>query len=117
LVQGSLGEFQTAVIFEYLRNKKMSAPAMAMIQGNIYRNGEQGKTDVQIFKSLGIQVKNMNIIEQNGKLSLLRDLETNIHPNKFAKYLDDYTATNFLDFLANYYFNLSYQGAMQARMN
>lgn len=117
VVQGSLGEFQTAVIFEYLRNKKMSAPAMAMIQGNVYRNGEQGKTDIQIFKSLGIQVKNMNIIKQNGKLTLLRDLETNIHPDKFAKYLDDYTATHFLDFLANYYFNLSYQGAMQARMN
>lgn len=117
VVQGSLGEFQTAVIFEYLRNKKMSAPAMAMIQGNIYRNGEQGKTDVQIFESLGIQVKNMNTIEQNGKLTLLRDLETNIHPDKFAKYLDDHTATHFLDFLANYYFNLSYQGAMQARMN
>lgn len=117
IVQGSLGEFQTAVIFEYLRNKKMSAPAIAMIQGNIYRKGEQGKTDVQIFESLGIQVKNMNTIEQNGKLTLLRDLETNIHPDKFAKYLDNYTATHFLDFLANYYFNLSYQEAMQARIN
>ena len=117
IVQGAFGEFQTAVIFEYLKNKKMTAPAMAMIQGNVYHNGEQGKTDVQIFDSLGIQVKNMNVIESNGKLSLLRDLETNIHPSKFAQYLEHNTATHFLDFISNYYFNTSYQESMGARMN
>jgi hypothetical protein len=41
-----------------------------------------------------------------GKLTLLRDLTTTIHPNKFAQYLND--GQSFLDFLANYYFNISY---------
>lgn len=116
-VQGSLGEFQTAVIFEYLRNRKSLSPAMSQIMGNVYRRGEQGKTDVQIFKSLGIQVKNVSVIENNGQLSLLRDLKTTIHPSKFAKHLEEPSATYFLDFLANYYFNTSYQDAMEGRMN
>lgn len=116
-IQGSLGEFQTAIIFEYLRNRKSLSPAMAQIVGNVYRRGEQGKTDVQIFKSIGIQVKNVSVIENNEQLSLLRDLKTTIHPSKFAKHLEEPSATYFLDFLANYYFNTSYQDAMEGRMN
>lgn len=117
VVQGSLGEFQTAVIFEYLRNRKSLSPAMATIMGNVYTKGEQAKTDVQIFQTLGIQVKNVSVIENSRQLSLLRDLKTTIHPNKFAQYLDEPFATHFLDFLANYYFNTSYQESMEARMN
>lgn len=117
IVQGSLGEFQTAVIFEYLRNRKSLSPAMATIMGNVYTKGEQAKTDVQIFQTLGIQVKNVSVIENNGQLSLLRDLKTTIHPSKFAQHLDEPFATHFLDFLANYYFNTSYQDSMEARMN
>ena len=117
VVQGSLGEFQTAVIFEYLRNQESISPAMATIVGNVYTKGEQGKTDVQIFQSLGIQVKNVSVIKNNNQLSLLRNLQTNIHPNKFVQYLDQPFATYFLDFLANYYFNTSYQEAMEGRMN
>ena len=115
-VQGSLGEFQAALIFEYLRGKKLAGPALAQIQGNLFQGGEQGKTDVQIFQSLGLQVKNVNIIEQNGRLSLLRDLKTNIHPKKFAQYLPN-QGGDFLDFLANYYFNTSYQETQQATID
>jgi hypothetical protein len=42
----------------------------------------------------------------NGKMTLIRDLTTTIHPNKFAQYLDN--GGSFLDFIANYYFNISY---------
>ena len=39
-VQGALGEFQTALIFEYLAVKK-TTNAFANIIGNVYKNGEQ----------------------------------------------------------------------------
>lgn len=115
-VQGSLGEFQAAVIFEYLKGLNASNQALSLIQGNIYRGGEQGKTDVQIFRSIGLQVKNVSTIMRDGRMSLIRDLETNIHPDKFAKYLDQQYQSTFLDFLANYFFNKDYQEAMLQRM-
>ena len=116
-VQGALGEFQTAVIFEYLSEKKLSSSRIAQIQGNVYNKaGEQGKTDVQIFSSLGIQVKNVTTIWKDQKLQLLRDLKTNIHPQKFAQYMESQYQTGFLDFLANYYFNLNYQETAQGEM-
>jgi hypothetical protein len=42
----------------------------------------------------------------DGKTTLLRDLKTTIHPKDFSSYLDN--DESFLDFLANYYFNISY---------
>ena len=51
----------------------------------------------------------MVTFEKEGKLSLLRNLKTTIHPNKFAKYLPEGDGVQFLDFLANYYFNDTYQ--------
>ena len=116
-VQGALGEFQTAIIFEYLSEKRLGSNRIAQIQGNVYNKaGEQGKTDVQIFSSLGIQVKNVTTIWKDQKLQLLRDLKTNIHPQKFAQYMEGQYQTGFLDFLANYYFNLSYQESSQDEM-
>jgi hypothetical protein len=35
-VQGALGEFQTAVIFEYLSEKRLGKNRIAQIQGNVY---------------------------------------------------------------------------------
>lgn len=113
-VQGSMGEFQAALIFEYLRAEGTSGEAASMIYGNVYKKGEQGKTDVQIFRSLGLQIKNVTTITNNGKTSLLRDLETTIHPSKFVQYLGEGQGTTLLDFLANYYFNTSYQETMDS---
>lgn len=113
-VQGALGEFQAAVIFEYLAIKKITN-AFATIVGSSYRNNEQLRTDVAIFNKLGLQVKNVSEIMNNGKATLLRDLKTTIHPKDFSSYLDN--DENFLDFLANYYFNISYQGQVQNQFN
>ena len=112
-VQGALGEFQTAVIFEFLAIKKMS-DAFANIIGNTYKNGEQARTDVAIFNKLGIQVKNVSSFLSGDKMSLIRDLSTTMHPSKFAQYLSN--GQSFLDFLANYYFNISYQGQNQSQI-
>ena len=109
-VQGALGEFQAAVIFEYLSIKKVTN-AFATIVGNSYKNNEQLRTDVAIFNKLGLQVKNVSQITSNDNISLLRDLTTTIHPKDFSQYLDN--NESFLDFLANYYFNISYQGQVQ----
>ena len=109
-VQGALGEFQTAVIFEYLAIKKVTN-AFASIIGNSYKNKEQLRTDVAVFDKLGLQVKNVSQIWSDNKATLLRDLTTTIHPQDFASYLDN--QESFLDFLANYYFNISYQGQVQ----
>ena len=105
-VQGALGEFQAALIFEYLAVKKTTS-AFANIIGNVYKNGEQLRTDVAIFNELGLQVKNVGTIMSSGSLSLIRNLTTTMHPDKFAQYMDD--GQSFLDFIANYYFNISYQ--------
>ena len=106
-VQGSLGEFQAAVLFEYINIKfgNLSNKAVSVIRGNIFSGSEQARTDIEIFNNLGIQVKNFSI--QDNKVS---DFKTTMHPNKFAKYyLNDGESTTFLGFLANYFFNSTYK--------
>ena len=106
-VQGSLGEFQAAVIFTFLEQSQINSEGYATILGDKLKRGEQLKTDVSIIENLGLQVKNMNTItNSSGNLQLIRDLETNIHPDKLAFYMTD--GENFLDYIANYYFNTTY---------
>ena len=106
-VQGSLGEFQTAVLFEYIKLKfgSISGAALTSIQGNIFSGSEQARTDVQALGEFGIQVKNLSI-RSNGRI---RDISTTMHPEKFANYYLDNERQDFLGFLANYFFNLTYQ--------
>jgi hypothetical protein len=104
-------------LFEYLSLKGLKQSRIAKIVGNVYKKGEQGKTDVEIFKTVGFQVKNLTSIEQDGQTKLIRDISTNIHPSKMSKYFDKETSTNFLNFLANFYFNTDYRAAMEGRMN
>lgn len=108
-VQGALGEFQAALIFTFLHEALGANAKYAEIIGNIYKRGtsEQLKTDVQVAEGIGLQVKNINVIQQAEKKTLLRDLETNIHPNKLAPLMKN--GQDFLDFITNYYFNLTFQ--------
>ena len=111
-VQGSLGEFQAAVIFTFLEQTIGRRTAYSTLIGDKLKHGEQLKTDVSIIQGLGLQVKNMNTIENNGQTQLIRDLETNIHPNKLVSYLGE--NSNFLDFIANYYFNTDFANETQS---
>ena len=111
-VQGSLGEFQAAVIFTFLEQTIGRRTAYSTLIGDKLKHGEQLKTDVSIIQGLGLQVKNMNTIENNGQTQLIRDLETNIHPNKLVSYLGE--NSNFLDFIANYYFNTDFAKETQS---
>jgi hypothetical protein len=107
-VQGALGEFQSALIFNYL-GMKIGDPALAKIVGSAYKNNEQLRTDVNIFSNIGIQVKNFNSMINEGNLGFVNDrsIGSTIHPVDFSQYLPN--KNNFLDFLANYYFNTTYQ--------
>lgn len=106
-VQGSLGEFQATVLFEYLRLKfgTVSSTVLSSIQGNIFTGSEQARTDVQALGEFGIQVKNL-AIRSDGRI---RDISTTMHPDKFANNYLEGEETTFLGFLANYFFNLTYQ--------
>lgn len=117
-VQGAMGEFQTALLFEYLQIKGM-ANAYAEIKGNTRLEStitkEQARTDVQIFEGMGIQVKNFVTIEKevNGKkqTQFLQDIHTRIHPDKLAKTFPSQAQDNFLSFMANFYFNKDFEQA------
>lgn len=109
-VQGSLGEFQAAVIFTYLEQQLGSRSGYAQIIADKLQHGEQLRTDLSIIQGLGLQVKNMNtFLNSAGDVQLIRNLETTIHPQKLADYLDN--GEQFLDYIANYYFNKTFAEA------
>lgn len=115
-VQGALGEFQSALLFEYV-SQKGAAKAFPLIKGSTRLEStlhkEQARSDVEIFKSIGLQVKNFNLIEKevNGILDpgYRYDIETKIHPTKMSKMLPLMDKDDFLGFLANCFFNASYR--------
>lgn len=106
-VQGSLGEFQAAIIFTYLEQQLGSKNGYAQLIGDKLLHKEKMRTDLSIIQGLGLQVKNMNTFTNNlGNIQLIRNLETTIHPQKLADYLDN--GEQFLDYIANYYFNKTF---------
>lgn len=114
-VQGALGEFQAALIFEYIQIK-IGLSTLPKIQGSTRLEQtltkEKARTDIEIFQSIGLQVKNFNVIEQgiDGKQkSFLRDITTRTHPYKLAEYFNNEEIEyNFLNFIANIHFNENY---------
>jgi hypothetical protein len=101
-VAGVIGEFGAAVIYTYFA-RRLGNNSWGKILGSIAINGKKPKTDIEIFNSIGIQVKNY-MVNKN----YMRDITTNITPSKFDSTLNDEVKTNFLDFITNYFFNLSY---------
>lgn len=113
-VQGAMGEFQTALMFEYL-GLKIGVNTLSVIKGSTRLDNltkEQARTDVEIFKTLGFQVKNFVTIEKDvegGKYkSFLQDIKTRTHPDMLARYFNPDVADGFLAYMANIYFNESY---------
>lgn len=119
-VQGALGEFQTALIFTFLQRKLGRNSKYSKIIGNTYKladgSSEQIKTDVQIMKGLGLQVKNVSIIKDElGNDTFVRDLSTSIHPDKLEKQLAE--GKKFVEYIANYFFNITFQKETQSTFN
>lgn len=98
---GAFGEFQSALLFEYANLKGAKDPNINAIISNTLK-GEQLKVDVTIAQ-LGFQIKNYDPNRKN------KYLETNIHPSKLYNYDLPNIGYDFLDFLANYFFNASYK--------
>ena len=103
---GAFGEFQAALLFEYV-NQVAANSLMIPLISNSLKSGEQAKADVTILQQVGIQVKNYNPMSSRGLL------ETNIHPSKIQQYGAamnmEMFDSDFMDFLANYFFNRTYQ--------
>ena len=110
-VQGAFGEFQTSIIFIFLEHNFPASGFNTQILGNafgMFQKGEQPKTDIQLFEDLGIQVKNVKtVMDSSGSVELEHSLKTNIHPSKIGRYLGN-QEDDFLDFIANYYFNINF---------
>lgn len=113
-VQGAMGEFQTALLFEYL-SIKLGTAALPEIKGNIRLEQsltkEKSRTDVEIFQAFGLQVKNFAIIEEKAESGtykhFMHKAGTRIHPDKVGQYFGNEEA-DFLGFISNYFFNSTY---------
>lgn len=111
-LNGAFGEFQAALLTEYInqkvKNSKFSGSFISKtIKSNLEDPSKQAKIDVTIFNNIGIQVKNYNTFSAQKGNSLL---EVKTTPGKIVNFPDfPYEKTSFLDFLANYFFNKSYQ--------
>lgn len=113
-VQGALGEFQAALIFEYV-HLKTGLLTFPSIKGSTRLEEtltkEEARTDVEIFEAIGLQVKNFNVIQSNmdtKQKSFIHNITTKIHPNKLAEYFDEDIRYDFLNFMANVFFNEDY---------
>lgn len=98
-IKGSLGEFQSAMLFEYFTRRLGTASNIATIMGNLPAHGsELGKADLALALDsiVGVQVKNWGEYMQH-------QIGTTIHPIEFAKTMEN--GDDFLQFIANIYFN------------
>lgn len=104
---GAFGEFQAALLIEYVNLKVKNSVLGNSLIADTLKSGEQAKADVTFLGDIGIQVKNYNSFSADRGYSKL-DVKT--HPNKLVQFPDfPISSTDFLDFLANYYFNKDYQ--------
>lgn len=115
---GALGEFQTALLANYLKITSGvnggSVDILGDEQSTATESFEKGKTDVAIMSEnqskWGIQVKNINTFIEDGN-DYVTYIGTKIHPTVFAnnvtKIIPQFgdIRTEFLTFIANYAFN------------
>ncbi len=98
-LKGALGEFGTAVLFNYLMlclGHEPSAQVVGAVKNA--QTKESGKVDVQLLRDIGCQVKNYNPHSK-----LMKNIEANQHPAGLAEYFGNSQSLG--SFLANYFFN------------
>lgn len=110
-LKGAFGEFQTALFSNYLRLATGNSHLPeALISDTIKKGGEQNKSDVELLKGIGAQVKNINLYATN-------KIESNIHLNNLSAATAgtpfSIDVSSFEGFLANYFFNTDYQSSVQ----
>lgn len=115
---GALGEFQTALINNYILRRAggLTPEAISKISETIGQR-QQSKVDVTILKDIGIQVKNYNLdIFESARRGIMHTTNT---PKKFLNALqttraiankpDDTTISTLESFIANYAFSADYR--------
>ena len=106
---GSFGEFQAAILFQYLANNSnpIAARQITNIIGDkLNKYSEQMRSDIRLFEAFGIQVKNYSGATSKdygtGK-ETEREVTVNLHPSQLASL----GAGDVTGYIANSYFNSS----------
>lgn len=111
---GALGEFQTALINNYIlrRAAGLTPEAISRISETIGQR-QQSKVDVTVLKDIGIQVKNYDLnVFESARRGIMNTTNT---PKKFLNELqktgaiDDPTISTLESFIANYAFSADYR--------
>lgn len=115
---GALGEFQTALINNYIlqRARGLTPEAVSRISETIGQR-QQNKVDVTVLKDIGIQVKNYDLsVFESARQGIMYTTNT---PKKFLNALqttgaitnkpDDTTISTLESFIANYAFSADYR--------
>ena len=114
---GALGEFQTALINNYIlrRAGRLTPKAISRISETIGQR-QQSKVDVTVLKDIGIQVKNYDLnIFESARRGIMSTTNT---PKKFLNTLqttgainkpDDTTISTLESFIVNYAFSADYR--------
>ena len=115
---GALGEFQTALINNYILRRAggLTPKAISRISETIGQR-QQSKVDVTVLKDIGIQVKNYNLnIFESARRGIMSTTNT---PKKFLNTLqttgaiinkpDDTTISTLESFIVNYAFSADYR--------
>lgn len=115
---GALGEFQTALINNYILRRAggLTPEAVSRISETIGQR-QQNKVDVTVLKDIGIQVKNYDLsVFESARQGIMYTTNT---PKKFLNVLqttgaitnkpDDTTISTLESFIANYAFSADYR--------
>lgn len=115
---GALGEFQTALINNYILRRAggLTPEAVSRISETIGQR-QQNKVDVTVLKDIGIQVKNYDLsVFESARQGIMYTTNT---PKKFLNALqttgaitnkpDDTTISTLESFIANYAFSADYR--------
>ena len=107
-LKGAFGEFQVALMQNYLAIVTKNTNFTRGLISNTLGNTEQAKSDVTLLKMIGADIESFDINAQVKNINIYstEKINGNIHLNNFSKSVD---TTSFEGFLANYFFNTDYQ--------
>lgn len=103
-VIGALGEFQTAIFFQYIAHRlphlNLGNQITKIIADEKNYYGQQLHTDIQFMQSLGIQVKNYN--SAFSRINEERTVTVSLHPTEVGAIAND---EEVVDYIINSFFN------------
>ena len=114
-VIGNLGEFQTAVFFQYFANacpnRQTATKISEIIGSDMNQAKEKMRSDVTLLGAFGVQVKNYNsgeytkYLKGGGTETLQRRIDIKMHPMQVPSLTSD---NELLNYVINSYFNIDF---------